>query len=89
MIKEKNAQLDVASIVDLVFNRLIFFALSLNFNASSLLYLALLKTSLPERVPLQATDIQINKGLEIFVYSRAVTLAVLPDALAALFQQSG
>ena len=68
--RKKNIQLDITPIVDMVFNLLIFFALSLNFTAAASINLVLPSTSLPAPAP-QGPVIQIDKNLEIAV-DRAV-----------------
>lgn len=85
--RKKNIQLDITPIVDMVFNLLIFFALSINFSAAASINLVLPKTSLPSRAP-QVPVIQINKSLDIAVDRTAIAYAELPEAVAVLFRQS-
>lgn len=87
--RKKNVQLDITPVVDMVFNLLIFFALSINFSASASINLVLPKTSLPASAPQQAPVIQIDKNLEIAVDLAAIEFAELPEAVSALYSQSG
>jgi len=86
--RKKNIQLDITPIVDMVFNLLIFFALSINFTAAASINLVLPKTSLPAPAPQQVPVIQIDKSLNIAVDRTAINYAGLPDTVAALYAQS-
>lgn len=86
--RKKNVQLDITPIVDMVFNLLIFFALSLNFTAAASINLILPKTFFPNPAP-QVPVIQIDKNLEITVDRAIITHDNLPGAVAALYAHSG
>ncbi len=86
--RKKNVQLDITPIVDMVFNLLIFFALSINFSAAAAINLTLPKTSLPAPAP-QASVIQINKKLEIAVDRAEIGYDDLPEAVFALYARTG
>lgn len=87
--RKKNVQLDITPIVDMVFNLLIFFAVSINFSASASINLVLPKTSLPASASQQAPVIRIDKNLEIAVDRAAIDFADLPEAVSALYSKSG
>lgn len=80
-------QLDITPIVDMVFNLLIFFALSINFSAAASINLVLPKTLHPAPAP-QVPVIQVDKNLVISVDRVAMEYAELPEAVAALHRQS-
>jgi biopolymer transport protein ExbD len=86
--RKKSVQLDITPIVDMVFNLLIFFALSLNFTAAASINLVLPKTSFPDPAP-QVPVVQIDKNLEISVDRAIIKYDDLPGALAALYARSG
>jgi len=86
--RKKNVQLDITPIVDMVFNLLIFFALSINFSAAASINLVLPRTSLPAPAP-QGPVIQIDKNREIAVDRVAIDFAELPEVVAALYSPSG
>jgi len=81
--RPRNIQLDITPIVDMVFNLLIFFALSINFSAAASIDLVLPKTSMPSPAP-HAPVVQISRGLEITVDRIPVAYDELTEAIAAL-----
>ena len=85
--RKKNIQLDITPIVDMVFNLLIFFALSINFTAAASINLVLPKTSLPSPAP-QVPVIQISKNLDITLDRTAIAFARLPEAVVVLYRQA-
>ena len=64
--RKKNIQLDITPIVDMVFNLLIFFALSINFTSAASINLVLPKVATPDVAP-HVPVIQINKDHEISI----------------------
>jgi biopolymer transport protein ExbD len=86
--RKKNVQLDITPIVDMVFNLLIFFALSINFTAAASINLVLPKTSFPDPAPLVPV-IQINKNHEIAVDRIVIAYEALPQAVETLYRYSG
>jgi biopolymer transport protein ExbD len=81
--RKKDIQLDITPIVDMVFNLLIFFALSINFSAAASIDLVLPKTSFPVPAP-QVPIIQIDRKLEISIDRAVIQYDGLPGALAGL-----
>jgi len=86
--RKKNIQLDITPIVDMVFNLLIFFALSINFSAAASINLVLPETSVPAPQP-QAPVVQIDKNLEIVVDHTITVYEALPGAIEDLQRQQG
>jgi len=84
----KNVQLDITPIVDMVFNLLIFFALSINFSAPSSINLVLPKTKIPAPAP-QAPVIQITRDLEVSLDRNPLDVDELPAAAAELYRLTG
>jgi len=84
--RKKNIQLDITPIVDMVFNLLIFFALSINFTAAASINLVLPKTSLPSPAP-QVPVIQISKNLDIALDRTVIAYEELPEAVMVLNRQ--
>ncbi len=85
--RSRNIQLDITPIVDMVFNLLIFFALSINFSAAASIDLILPKTSMPSPAP-RAPVIQIGRSLEISVDRTEVAYEALPAAVSTLRRNS-
>lgn len=81
--RPRTIQLDITPIVDMVFNLLIFFALSINFSAPGAINLSLPTTSLPSPSP-QAPVIQITRALAVTLDGDPVSLEQIPAALDAL-----
>ena len=86
--RKKNVQLDITPIVDMVFNLLIFFALSINFTAAASINLVLPETSVPDPQP-QAPVVQINKNLEIVVDHTIIVYEELPEVIEGLRRKHG
>lgn len=86
--RKKNIQLDITPIVDMVFNLLIFFALSINFSAAASIDLILPKTSVPAPQP-QAPVVQIDKNLEIVVNHTITEYDELATAIEDQQRQHG
>jgi len=86
--RPRNIQLDITPIVDMVFNLLIFFALSINFSSAASIDLVLPQTSIPAPAP-RAPVIQISRSLEIVVDRSAVDYDALPGVVAKVRRSSG
>jgi biopolymer transport protein ExbD len=86
--RTRSIQLDITPIVDMVFNLLIFFALSINFSSAAALNLRLPAASTLERAPHHAPVLQISQDLRIMLDREAVSLALLPETMAAQYRQS-
>jgi len=85
--RTKNIQLDITPIVDMVFNLLIFFALSINFSAPSTMNLVLPKISAPVSAQ-QAPVIQISRNLNIVFDRSPIGFDDLADAVVGLRRRS-
>jgi len=86
--RSRSIQLDITPIVDMVFNLLIFFALSINFSSAAAINLKLPAASAPERAPHQAPIIQISRDLEIVLDREPVALDVLQDMVAHQYRHA-
>ena len=85
--RKKNIQLDITPIVDMVFNLLIFFALSINFSAAASINLVLPKIALPDSAP-QVPVIQIDKNHEINIDRVLISYDALSDKVNNLYHQT-
>lgn len=83
--RKKDVHLDITPLVDTVFNLLIFFALSMNFTASSALQIETAETTAAPRQDLPtAHHIGIAENGALYLNRSAVSLAALQDRLQTL-----
>lgn len=83
--RKKDVHLDITPLVDTVFNLLIFFALSMNFTASSALHIDMPETTVAPREDIPADHhIGIARNGALYLNRDAVSPAALQKRLQAL-----
>jgi biopolymer transport protein ExbD len=86
--RQRNGRIDIAPLVDIVFNLLLFFVITYNIAADSAIRVRLPESSTAESLADEPIVISVTRGGEIFIGDQPVGMEDLPAAVQAAFVMS-